>query len=382
MTTQASAISTNSRPGRLISLDALRGFSMLWIIGAREIVGGLNQLHFPGALAVSHQLSHSSWHGFTFVDLIFPMFIFIMGVSLVFSLQKRIERGDSRRDIFLHVLKRSFLLFLLGVFYNGGLSQSHLLENLRLTGVLQRIAICYLLTATLVLTTSPRTQLVTVAGILIGYWAVMMFIPVPGFGRGILTPEGNVAAFVDNHVLPGRAYWGTWDPEGVLSTLPAIATGLLGTLAGYWLRADGDSPRPQLSRTCRAFYLVLAGLATAGIGVLMSFGFPINKSIWTSSFALLTGGLSAVLLGLSYWVIDVRGRRKWAFPFVVIGTNAIASYIGVNIVPFDDITRRIAGGDLANLFGAGQTLFLAIGQLLLEWVVLLWMYRKKIFIRI
>lgn len=379
MTTQ---VGTNNRPGRLISLDALRGFTMLWIIGAKGIVDGLNQLNFPGALAVSHQLSHSSWDGFTFYDLIFPMFIFIMGVSLVFSLRNRIERGDSRRDIFVHVLKRTIFLFLLGVFYNGGLSQSHLLENLRLTGVLQRIAVCYLLTATLVLTTSPRTLMIAAAGILVGYWAVMMLVPVPGFGRGVLTPEGNMAAFVDNHVLPGRAYWETWDPEGILSTLPATATCLLGTLTGYWLRADGRSPNLQISRNRRAVYLVVAGLVTAGIGALMGLDFPIIKSIWTSSFALLTGGLSAVLLGVFYWVIDVRGRQKWAFPFVVIGANAIAIYIGVNIIPFDEITQRIAGGDLANLFGTSQTLFLAIGQLVLEWMVLLWMYRRKVFIRI
>lgn len=379
MTTQ---VGTNNRPGRLISLDALRGFAMLWIIGAKGIVDGLNQLNFPGALAVSHQLSHSNWDGFTFYDLIFPMFIFIMGVSLVFSLRNRIERGDSRRDIFVHVLKRTIFLFLLGVFYNGGLSQSHLLENLRLTGVLQRIAVCYLLTATLVLTTSPRTQAITAAGILIGYWAVMMFVSVPGVGRGVLTPEGNVAAFVDDLVLPGRAYWGTWDPEGILSTLPATATCLLGTMAGYWLRADRHSSSPPISGNRRALYLVLAGIAVAATGLLMGLNFPINKNIWTSSFALLTGGLSAVLLGLFYWVIDVQGRQKWAFPFVVIGANAIAIYIGVNIIPFDEITQRIAGGDLAGLFGTGQALFLAIGQLILEWMVLLWMYRKKVFIRI
>ncbi|MCL4514026.1 MAG: DUF5009 domain-containing protein [Firmicutes bacterium] len=374
----------NLKPSRsrLTSLDALRGFAMFWIIGARDIANGLIGLGIPRAGALADQLTHSEWNGFHFYDLIFPMFIYVVGASLVFGIRRRQERAEDRRAILRQVLKRTILLFLLGIFYNGGVSQPDLVSNLRVMGVLQRIALVYFFASVLVLTTSIRTQAASAVGLLVAYWLVMRLVPVPGFGAGVWTPEGNLVKYIDMHLLPGQLYWDTWDPEGILSTAPAIATGLLGVLTGHWLRADKGPRGETLTKGTRASYLFLAGVAGASLGLLAGLVFPINKSLWTSSFVLLTGGLSAALLAVFYWLIEVRGRGRWAFPLVVIGLNSIAIYLGVNVIPFDEITRRLVGGDISAMFGPGRAFFEAIFQFLIEWLALLWMFRRKIFIRL
>ncbi len=368
--------------GRLASLDALRGFDMLWIIGARAIVNGLAALGLPGTAAVANQLTHSDWHGFTFYDLIFPLFLYIVGVSLVFALQRRLERGERPGGILRHVLRRTLLLFALGLLYNGGFRQTGVWENLRFMGVLQRTALVYLFTSILVLLTGLRGQAVAAAALLLGYWGALRFIPVPGHPPGMLTPTVNLVRYVDLHLLPGEPYWGTWDPEGLLSTIPAVATGLLGALTGHWLRAATGPGGRVITPGQRAGLLFLAGAAGVALGLLAGLAFPINKNLWTSSFVLLTGGLSAMLLAAFYWLIDVRGHTRWAFPFVVIGVNSLFIYLAENLVPFDEIARRFVGGDVSDLFGPGKRLFEAFATLALEWLVLLWMYRRRIFIRI
>jgi predicted acyltransferase len=378
---------TAGRPlGRLASLDALRGFAMFWIIGAREIVRGLDALGFPWADGLATQLRHAGWNGFTFYDLVFPLFLFIVGVSLVFSLRKRVERGESTGAIMRHVGKRAVLLFLLGIIYNGGVSASPLLTNLRLMGVLQRIALVYFFTALLVLGGGPRRQAVAVGGILLGYWAVLRFVPAPGVAAGTLTPSSNLAQYIDQAVLPGRLYWDGWDPEGLLSTVPAVATGLLGALAGQWLQTErwafGHEKGRAVTPVQKARPLVVAGLASAAAGALLGLVLPVNKSLWTSSYVLLTAGLSSLLLGIFYWLIDVRAIRRWAFPFLVIGMNSLFIYLAVNLVPFDDLARRLAGGDLSALFGRGQVLFESAVTLLVEWLFLYWLYRLKIFVKL
>lgn len=276
---------------RLISLDALRGFNMFWIIGARSLAEGLDGLDIPGASVLAGQLYHSAWNGFTFYDLMFPLFIFITGISLVLSLRKRRGRGDSRRSVLKHVLQRTAVLFLLGIAYNGIAGQGPLLDSIRLMGVLQRIAICYLIASLLVLYTGPGAQAAAAIGILVGYWAMMRFIPVPGYGAGVWTEQGNLAHYVDQLLMPGRLFYGSWDPEGLLSTIPAVATCLLGVLTGHWLNAGSWPAQRLLSNRQRALYLFLAGTALAVAGILLNPFFPINKKIWTSSFVLLTGGL-------------------------------------------------------------------------------------------
>ncbi|MGE5509380.1 MAG: acyltransferase family protein [Chitinophagales bacterium] len=370
---------TLARKARLVSLDTLRGFDMFWIIGARALASGLANLHLPGVSALAAQLTHSAWNGFTFYDLIFPLFIFITGVSLVLSLQKRIERGDDKRVILRHVLTRTVTLFLLGVVYNGFNLGGPAGVSVRLMGVLQRSALCYLAAALLVLYTKPRVQAATVVGLLAGYWAVMRFVPVPGFGAGVWTVEGNLAHYLDRLLLPGRLYFGDWDPEGLLTTVPAIATCLLGALTAHWLRAES---RSKLSPERRTLYLFLGGVALAGLGLLLSPVFPINKKLWTSSFVLLTGGLAVMLLSVFHWVIDLRGRKRWAFPFVVVGMNSLFIYLAARFIPFDRLAHWIASASLFAFLGRGQTLFIALAQLTIEGALLLWMYARRTFVRI
>ncbi|MGE5623489.1 MAG: acyltransferase family protein [Methanocella sp.] len=369
--------------GRLVSLDALRGFDMFWIIGARALAGGLAALKLPGAAAVSRQLSHSAWNGLTFYDLIFPLFVFMTGVSLVFSLQKRLERGDDRWSIIRHVLTRTALLFALGVVYNGGFGQGPLLESLRFAGVLQRIALVYCAASLLVVYTRPKTQAWTATGILVGYWLLMRFIPVPSYGAGVWTIQGNLAHYVDRLFLPGRLYYGDWDPEGLLTTIPAVATSLLGVLTGHWLRA---SVKPRGERVNdperRALCLFLAGVGLALVGLAVSPAFPLNKKLWTSSFVLVSGGFSTALLALFHWLIDLKGWKRWSIPFVAVGMNSLFIYLAARFVPFARIVEWLVGGGLSSLFGRGQTLFEALAQLSLEGLVVLWLYERKRFIRI
>jgi predicted acyltransferase len=372
---------SGGRKDRLVSLDALRGFDMFWIIGAGSLATGLVNLKILWSSAIARQLSHSKWNGFTFYDLIFPLFVFITGVSLVLSLQKRMERNDDYSAIVRHVLKRTIVLFLVGIIYYDQISYPFHLERIRVMGVLQRIALCYFFSSLLVIYTKARTQAVTVVGILIGYWAIMRFVPVPGYGAGIWTMEHNLPRYIDNLLLPGRLFHGSWDPEGILTTLPAIATCLLGVLTGHWLRVT-EWYRRTLEPRKRALYLFLAGFVLVILGLLVNPFFPINKNLWTSSFVLLTGGLSAMLMSAAYWLIDIRGHRIHAFPFMVIGMNSIFIYFAVRFIPFDKIAAWIIKVSRVIFLGRGQTLIIAMLELSIEGLLLFWLYRRKIFIRI
>jgi predicted acyltransferase len=291
---------------RLVSLDALRGLT----IAAMILVNN------PGSSTVYWPLEHAEWNGWTPTDLIFPFFLFIVGVSMPFSFMRR-QQQDGRQRLFLHVVYRSTILFVLGVFLNAfPLFNVH---TFRIPGVLQRIALCYLFASVAVLTIRWRARLFTIATLLIGYWALMRFVPVPGFGSGQLTPEGNLAAFVDRAIFGAHIWRPTGDPEGLLSTIPAIATVLFGTFAGEWLRSSCHTRK------------ITAGLLGFGIlglivGRTLHPFYPINKSLWTGSYAIFTAGLACVLLALFYWLIDVRGWRIWARPFVVYGVNPILAY--------------------------------------------------------
>lgn len=360
---------------RLVSLDALRGFDMFWLISAPIITNSITSLHFSWGKLLTGQLVHSAWNGFTFYDLIFPLFIFISGVSTVFAIQKQLEKNVCRGLIFRRILKRTIILFLLGIVYNGGVSKAPLLENIRIMGVLQRIALCYFFASVSLLITNVKGQAITYVVILIGYWLLMRFVPVPGYGPGVWSFEGNLVRYVDERLLPGKLYWDSWDPEGILSTVPAVATCLMGVLTGHWLRS-------RFAKKRKAIYLLLMGLGGVLAGVVANTVFPINKSMWTSSYVLLAGGLSAILLATFYWIIDVKGHQKWAFAFKVIGLNSIAIYLAANIIPFASITNRLVGGDVSAWLGPGKTLFKGTIQLSLEWLVLYWLYKRKIFIKI
>lgn len=324
---------------RLDSLDALRGFDMLWIIGADTLGAAFERLHGGAASRLlARQFGHSEWAGFTFYDLIFPLFVFMVGVSVTFSLG-RLVAGGGRGAAVRRVLRRGLVMYLLGVFFYGGVA--HGFAQVRWVGVLQRLAFCYIAVGLLSLYVKPRGLVVWCIGLLAGYWALLTLVAVPGFGAGDYARGHNLANWIDAHYLPGRVWYGDYDPEGILSTLPAIASCLLGVFAGRWLRDERHAPAR------RALGLIVAGGVVVALGEAWGLQFPVVKRIWTSSFVLVAGGWSSVLLGVFYYAIDVRGWRGWAQPFVWVGTNAITIYLVSHLVDFGGLSARLAGGPVA-----------------------------------
>ena len=346
---------------------------MFWIIGGDAIFRSLHGAVGSSVTAVLNtQVRHVAWQGFRFYDLIFPLFLFIVGLVLPFSLTRRLERGANRRTLYLHLARRLALLFLLGLIYNGLLDFNF--HELRMAGVLQRIAVCYFLAAIIVMNASVRAQAIITGAILLAYWPILTLIPVPGFGAGVLTPEGNLAAFVDQNLLPGRYCCYTFgDNEGILSTLPAVATVMLGVLAGHWLRSTEIPKRKVLG-------LALAGAACLLVGNLWGIWFPIIKKLWTSSYVLVAGGWSLLLLALFYWVIDIRRWRRWAFFFTVIGLNPITIYVLGSQFDFGHITRIFVRGFIDSL-GPAQPVVWDFLVMMTGWLFLYFLYRKKIFLK-
>lgn len=308
---------------RLLSLDVFRGLT----------VAGMVVVNNPGTWQAIHPpLRHADWHGWTPTDVIFPFFLFIVGVAIPFALPPR----PSGRLI-ARIGRRAAILFVLGLVLNAAFGFDP--ATIRIPGVLQRIAVCYLLAALLFITTGWRTQATLAAVLLAGYWAAMTLVPVPGHGAGDLSKEGNLAAWIDRALL-GSHIWRAgrvYDPEGLLSTAPAVATALLGVLAGHWLR----SGRPPAHKSAG---LLGAGVAGVGLGLLWGMWFPVNKALWTSSYAILTAGLALVALAVCHDVIEVRGHRRWARPFAVLGVNALALYFLSTLVAVVLLVSRVSGG--------------------------------------
>ncbi|HUA38017.1 MAG TPA: heparan-alpha-glucosaminide N-acetyltransferase domain-containing protein [Candidatus Sulfopaludibacter sp.] len=400
--------SSVSLPQRLKSLDALRGFDMFWIIGADSLVYALRDMSpnpVTGFLAT--QLDHADWAGFHFYDLIFPLFVFIAGVSLTFSLGKTIARAG-RGEAVKRVLRRSVLLFALGIFYNGGLT--HPWPDIRLMGVLERIALAYFFAGLCFCFCRPRALVAICVALLAGYWALMTFVPfpdvrpTPGVGiiakengfirisqvnlnstnclRGVFIKGVNLSNYLDQRYLPGRKYDGTWDPEGILSTLPAIATCLLGVLAGWLLKSQNVTNRRKVA------LLLALGAAAVLAGWLWGIQFPVIKKIWTSSYVLVAGGYSAILLGAFYQIVDVWQWQTWCRPFVWLGMNSITLYLTAGVLDgFGQIATRLVGGDVKNLFdvyvatGSGELAISLVGLLLVFWLAR-FLYQRKIFLRL
>ena len=368
--------STQSDPSktRLLSLDALRGFDMFWIVGAEELVRGLQKITSGGLLGLlAEQLHHKAWEGFHFEDLIFPLFVFIAGVSLVFSLEKTLRESD-RRTATLRILKRSALLYFLGILYYGGFSTPF--EKIRLLGVLQRIALCYLFSGLLFCYLKPRALVGTCLGLLLGYWALMSFVPVPGHGAGHFAEGANLANYVDQQFLPLRKHDGDHDPEGLLSTLPAIASCLLGVFAGLTLRNPTFNDRKKVTQ------LIIIGLSCLAAGWAWHWNFPVIKKLWTSSFVLVAGGYSYLLLAAFFQIIDVWKFQKWAMPFVWIGVNPITIYFGGHFIDFEAMAKLFVGGPIGAAFGQYQTLVLALSTLGFGFWFLRFLYQRRIFLRV
>jgi predicted acyltransferase len=358
---------------RVLSLDALRGFDMFWIIGGDSLARAiLKQGDWSFSPTLIWQLEHVEWEGFRFYDLIFPLFLFLVGCVTPYSLAKFQDRPAAAYG---RIIRRTLLLILLGFICNGMLQFQW--TTMRWAGVLQRIGLCYGAASLIALHTRPRGQVAVFVAILAGYWAVLTFVPVPGGVAGDLSPARNLAGYIDRHYLPGDIkpeYYGFGDNEGLLSTIPAIATALLGVLTGEWLRS-ARGPWGKLNG------LVIAGAVCLAAGMAWGTTFPIIKNLWTSSFVLVAGGWSLLLLAWFYLWIDVLKLRWWAFPFVVIGMNAITIFVVLRFIDFTKMSKFFFGG-VVSLSGDWGPVIAIAATLLCKWVFLYALYRQKLFLRV
>ncbi|HEY2038660.1 MAG TPA: heparan-alpha-glucosaminide N-acetyltransferase domain-containing protein [Edaphobacter sp.] len=341
LATPAPASRTVTAPSsRVLSVDVLRGITIAFMILVNDAGDSKH---------VYTQLEHSAWNGCTLTDLVFPTFLFIVGIAIILSIHSRLQRGASRRDLAMHTVRRAATIFVVAMLIN--LVPYFRFTHLRIYGVLPRIALCYLVVGLICLTTQKAKNLLAItAACLIGYWLLMRFVPVPGFGvptRDIplLDPDRNLVAWLDRGIMgflqrtihTGRLYEVTRDPEGLLSTIPAIATTLLGTVTALWLRRSGGKS-PSITKAQCSIGLLLAGLVGIGSGLIWNLWFPLNKKLWTSSYVLFAAGCALVGLAICYWLIDIRRFHETAvgkvvtWPWLVFGSNAIVAYVVAAIV--------------------------------------------------
>lgn len=361
---------------RLFSLDALRGFDMFWIMGAEGIFHSLfKATGSPFWGSIANELTHPEWNGFHFYDLIFPLFLFIAGVATPYSVGRDLEKGKTRQQLLLRVIRRGLILVLLGIIYNNGL-EIRPLSEIRFGSVLGRIGLAYLFANIIYIYCRERLQIVFFFVILIGYWLLLKFTSAPGFSSGDLTMEGNFVSYVDRLLMPGHLYLGIHDPEGILSTVPAISTGLLGIMTGSFLKENKAEP------TKKAMWMAIVGLACIGIAHLWDFDFPINKNLWSSSFVLNAGGYSLILLSIFYFIIDIKGYKKWAYFFKIIGMNSILIYMSERFINWGYTTDAFFKW-LGQLTGTPYNIVLmAICFVMVKWSFLYFLYKKKVFLRV
>ena len=361
---------------RIMSVDALRGVDMFFIVGVEEVFEALSEM-FPMKPSLNDRLQHAPWAGFHFYDLIFPLFAFIVGVSLVFSLSKAMAT-DGKAQTSFKIFKRSLILYLLGLLVYGGIGGG--IEHVRLLGVLQRLALCFCGAGLAFVWLSPRKLVALTISLLVGYWAMLTFIPVPGFGAGDFSEGHNLANWIDKMYLPFRKWDGDHDPEGLLSTLPAIASSLLGVFAGLLIKNSSVPPARKVR------LLIWWGGAGIVAGLLWHLQFPIIKKIWSSSFVLFTAGISSLLLALFYYVIDMKSHRTWCRPFVWIGMNAITIYLVAHFVKLEGIAKCFVGGEIFTGLekvhqGLGD-LVMALLALAFSFLICRFLFNRKIFLRV
>ncbi len=366
---------------RLISLDVFRGLT----------IAGMILVNSPGTWShVYPALLHSKWNGCTPTDIIFPFFMFIVGVAITYSVSKKIDQNLQQSKIILQIVRRSIIIFLLGLFLNG--FPYFNLATLRIPGVLQRIAVAYLISSIIFIKFKKKTITAICCFILLFYWALMTLVPVPGVGYPNLEPAANLGAWFDRTVF-GNHLWAqskVWDPEGILSTIPSITTVLIGVLTGYFLKSDKD----KLTKTVHMF---VWGNVLLVIGIILDIWFPINKNLWTSSYVIYTAGLALDFLGMCFWFIDIKGYKKWSKPFIVFGTNAIAAYFLSEFIEIiiDEVTiHTSAAGPIAvkdflftHLFLSwnspiNASLLWAICYVIFLFGLVSILYKKKIFIKV
>ena len=363
-----------SNSQRLESLDALRGFDMMFIMGVASLVIAVCGLFPAGADCwLVRQMGHTSWNGLTHHDTIFPLFIFLAGVSWPFSLAKQRAAGKSTGKIVGKILTRAITLIVLGIIYNGFFRLDF--THLRVASVLGRIGLAWMFAAWLFMACGWKWRAVIAAVILIGY-NLLLLIPAPdAAGAGSLTLEGNIVGYVDRILMPNHLLKpGVFDPEGLLSTFPAIVTAMLGQFTGEFVK-DSACKRKTL-------WMVVAAAVLLVVGLVWSLWFPINKKLWSSTFTLVAGAYSVGLFALFYWLIDVKGWKKWTPFFSVIGMNSITIYMIQRIVSFKDISAFFLGGVAGLMPKAWGTWLLAIGYFALSWLLLWFLYKKKIFLKV
>jgi len=360
---------------RLESLDALRGFDMFLIIGGTHFIASfINAMGWDSLDWLTAQFHHVPWHGLTFEDVIFPLFLFMVGVSMVYSIASSKRKGMSKKEIYWKAFKRMILLSILGIIYKN--RPLHFdWDQIRYVSVLGRIGVCGFLATLIFTNTTWRGLIYWLFGILIAYWAAVMFIPVPGYGAGDLSQEGNLVTYIHSNIVPGRLIDGIYDENGYFTHIPATGLVLMGALAGTLLRTS----REEMQKVA---WLAGAGAVAIVIGVIWNFHFPINKHLWSSSFIMVTGGISFLFMALFYLAIDVWGYQKWAFPFKVVGLNSIFIYMASGLIDFGYTSKYLLNGFIQMAGEDGQRFIVQFGVLLLEFGLLYFMYRKRIFVKV
>lgn len=372
---------------RLLSLDVMRGIT----------VAGMILVNSPGNERSYAALKHAVWHGWTPADFVFPSFLFVMGASLAISLGRRLEHAEPGppgaasppRSVWRHVFQRSVIIFALGLLSSFVAFQTP--DGMRFAGVLQRIAACYLFSSLIFLKTRPPARGLAAALMLVVYWLLMTFVPVPGAGSGVrpspgvLTPEGNLASYLDRLMMGRRLLGVHYDPEGILSTIPAVATTLSGVLVGPWL-LRGRQPSPWARQERMATGFIAMGAIGVAAGLTWGIWFPINKNIWTSSFALFNIGLALGALGLCYWLIEVRGFTRWARPFEIFGRNPLLAYFLAGlfyVLQGDHLRLRLCACLFETWLSApNASLAYALSYLLLCLGFMAYLHKRKIFLKI
>lgn len=375
--------------GRLVSLDALRGFVMFWIMSGEHIVHALAKAApIPVFVWMSSQLHHTEWEGITFYDMIFPIFLFVAGVSMPYSFDKKMNAAGvntpmelpskEKKKIYLSMLKRTCILIFLGFIVNG-LLRFDGYDQTRFASVLGRIGLAWFFAGIIYLNFNLKKQIIWFIGILVGYYLAMKLIPVPDFGAGVLTKEGSLEGYIDRLFLPGRLHSKVYDPEGLFSTIPAVATALLGMFLGTFLKTKAN----HFLTNKKILIMVASAIVLIGTGLIWNYDFPINKHLWSSSFVCFVGGCSILFFTFFYLTIDVWGFHKWVFPLILIGSNSILIYMASEgLVNFKHTADFVFGGLIKFSPLVWQPVFTTLSVTLVQLILLYFLYKRKWFLKV
>ena len=370
---------SNTKNKRLDSLDALRGADMLMISGGGAFIYYMHNLtNLKWLNILAYNMEHPEWlKPVTFFDFIFPLFLFISGISLVFSVNSQIRKGASNKAIYKKAFNRMILLMFLGLIYKNSPVNIFDPAHIRYSSVLGRIGMATFLTTILYLNYSWQKRLLWVAGILLGYYAAMFLIPVPGFGAGNLSMEGNFAGWIDRTIMPGRLINGVYDENAMATFLPSFTITVLGAWAGDILRNSDSSSSQKIK------LMSIIGVSLLAIGLIWGLHFPIMKKMWTSSFILVTSGASFLAMTLFYWLVDVKKYTKWAFFFKVIGLNSLAIYLAYRFIDFKYTAHELFSGFYGNFISKEWVLVLdSFSSVVLVWLFLYFLYKNKLFLKV